>query len=965
MEQLDWPEAEGYTAAGDPAEGDGAQRLEAEPFDVEQLDWPEAEGYTAAGDPAEGDGAQRLEAEPFDVEQLDWPEAEGYTAAGDKSETEFLRREWQSREELDSVEQLDMFEIGARPAESLDLGEDAQTDQFEEMEAPVDPRPVGSARLGVSMLDELLQFETGASSFLIDRVKGVASFVLGPALRRGAKGPAIAALQRALVALGHNIEVDADFGRNTDRAVRAFQASARIDVNGVVEASTKSAIIAALRRRGQAPGPTASGLCDAIARVAEQEYRRWHPGGIPGLRETDVDATPILQQYYRDGVKVEVSARDVQSAPWQTSHPWSAVFVSWVMRTAGAGGDFGYSRAHQNYIRAARRTRLDGNSSSPFWAYKATEVAPQVGDLVCAARANSGATYDNIGDARSRATHCDIVTEVQPGQLRVIGGNVNHNVDAKTIRTLPTGLLALDGNQSQFFAVLRCRGRASQLEPSPTPIRPTVPAIPSVPTVFTREDVWTLSAIDRWHPTILWYARMVADLQGRDGPSLADPTGWLHIANTHGTSLNPRGWPSGALWNQCEHFHWYFLAWHRVYVHHLEKIARETVVRLGGPSNWALPFWNYSDTTRPDCRRLPPAFREQRMPNGSPNPLFVTQRNPNINLGTQLDPGDVDINAAMRPTQFASLAGVDGFGGGVSARNHSGNSGGPLEFTPHGAVHVAVGGLTPTGLPLGFMSSFETAARDPIFWLHHANIDRLWEEWLQQPQHVNPGDARWLNEPFEFGSGVATTRMRVRDTLSTSQPPLSYLYDVVPTIPSIPPPVTPAPSTDGLVEASNEGNEEAPPELVGASMAPVQLGPAPASVTIRVVGPTGPQREAEAVGKRRIFLKLENVRGTQLSAGAFDVYVNIPSAASPADYPDRIAGRLAMFGVIEASRISDRESGSGIGASFEITDIARRLQTAGDWDANSVRLTFMPAGTAGATGVQGDVSVGRVSVFYG
>jgi hypothetical protein len=25
----------------------------------------------------------------------------------------------------------------------------------------------------------------------------------------------------------------------------------------------------------------------------------------------------------------------------------------------------------------------------------------------------------------------------------------------------------------------------------------------------------------------------------------------------------------------------------------------------------------------------------------------------------------------------------------------------------------------------------ETAAQDPIFWLHHANIDRLWERWLQ------------------------------------------------------------------------------------------------------------------------------------------------------------------------------------------------------------------------------------------
>jgi hypothetical protein len=134
------------------------------------------------------------------------------------------------------------------------------------------------------------------------------------------------------------------------------------------------------------------------------------------------------------------------------------VFISAVMRSAGAGTGFSYSRAHQGYIRAARRNRLNGNQASPFWAYRPTEVAPQVGDLVCASRANSGATYDNIGDAQIRATHCDIVTRVSPGSLRVIGGNVRQNVDTKTIRTQPDGRLALDGNQARFFAVVRCRG---------------------------------------------------------------------------------------------------------------------------------------------------------------------------------------------------------------------------------------------------------------------------------------------------------------------------------------------------------------------------------------------------------------------------------------------------------------------------------------------------------------------------
>jgi hypothetical protein len=226
------------------------------------------------------------------------------------------------------------------------------------------------------------------------------------------------------------------------------------------------------------PARSSAALCNAIVRIAEQEYRRWHPPS-GNLRETDSAAVPILQQYYREGLKRNISAAELQNTTWQQAHPWSAVFVSWVMRTAGAGTGFACSAAHQNYIRAARRNRLNGVTSSPFWAYRATEVAPQVGDLVCASRSNSGATYDNIADPQTRPTHCDIVTEVRPGSLRVIGGNVSQNVDAKKIRTQPDGRLALDGAQARFFAVLRCRGMLADQAPqppAPTPAAPTPPA---------------------------------------------------------------------------------------------------------------------------------------------------------------------------------------------------------------------------------------------------------------------------------------------------------------------------------------------------------------------------------------------------------------------------------------------------------------------------------------------------------
>ena len=217
----------------------------------------------------------------------------------------------------------------------------------------------------------------------------------------------------------------------------------------------------------------ASPLCERIAQVALEQFRRWRPGGAAALMETSPAASPILREYYRVGVETTVTDADMQSAVFQDAHPWSAVFVSYVMRTAGAGAAFAYSAAHQTYIRAARQNRLSGNNANPFWAFRASEVAPRAGDLVCASRMSSGATYDNIGDPQYRATHCDVVVEAQPGRIRVIGGNVSQTVGEKWLTTLTDGRLSLVGAQSTFFAVIRCgAGAAAPSGPAPGPAMP-------------------------------------------------------------------------------------------------------------------------------------------------------------------------------------------------------------------------------------------------------------------------------------------------------------------------------------------------------------------------------------------------------------------------------------------------------------------------------------------------------------
>ncbi len=135
---------------------------------------------------------------------------------------------------------------------------------------------------------------------------------------------------------------------------------------------------------------------------------------------------------------------------------WSAAFVSYVMRSAGAGTRFPYSASHADYINAARRGTALLSAEAPE-AY-----APQPGDLICVGR--GGAENLRFADlpARRFAGHCDIVVARGAGTLDAIGGNVQDAVTLKQVATTPDGKLAgADGipidPRFSWLAVIRVR----------------------------------------------------------------------------------------------------------------------------------------------------------------------------------------------------------------------------------------------------------------------------------------------------------------------------------------------------------------------------------------------------------------------------------------------------------------------------------------------------------------------------
>lgn len=303
--------------------------------------------------------------------------------------------------------------------------------------------------------------------------------------------------------------------------------------------------------------------------------------------------------------------------------------------------------------------------------------------------------------------------------------------------------------------------------------------MPATTTTYVRRDVWTLrSQPPTWDPVTLWYAKAVQIMLKRDPAK--DPTSWGFQAAMHG-SYAPV--PSGATWNQCQHQTWYFLPWHRMYVYYFEQIVRAAIVEAGGPSDWALPYWNYGQPYPSNTLPLP--FRTPTLPDGTNNPLYVAapRRVDAYNKGSQLDPRVTSSAVAMDPnhTNFSLPKGSpigSSFGGSPTAFSHFGpfQYSGQLELQPHNAIHSTLGGRPIGSCQGGWMSDPNCAAQDPIFWLHHANIDRLWVQWINLGGgRQDPPDGAWLNQQFPFydvnGKPVS---MDPADVLDTTK--LGYVY---------------------------------------------------------------------------------------------------------------------------------------------------------------------------------------------
>lgn len=216
----------------------------------------------------------------------------------------------------------------------------------------------------------------------------------------------------------------------------------------------------------------------ALVQIALREWRLF--GETTGEDDDDEAVKPEREQglwqrvgeYWWLGLN-----RDAPEVTWTGKHDargkifppeddgnfaWSAAFISYAMRIAGAGTAFPYAADHAHYINAAKRMAPGTERGWLIVAERPEVYAPLPGDLICHGRGRAaGVRFDDLPTPALFPAHCDIVVDTSKrGEIGVIGGNIRDSVTLRRIPATVDGKLAradgtvLDQDRA-WFAVLR------------------------------------------------------------------------------------------------------------------------------------------------------------------------------------------------------------------------------------------------------------------------------------------------------------------------------------------------------------------------------------------------------------------------------------------------------------------------------------------------------------------------------
>lgn len=261
----------------------------------------------------------------------------------------------------------------------------------------------------------------------------------------------------------------------------------------------------------------------------------------------------------------------------------------------------------------------------------------------------------------------------------------------------------------------------------------------------------------------------------------SDPQNWFRNAFTH--------------LMDCPHGNWWFYAWHRGYIGYFEQ----TIRNLSGDDSFTIPYWDWTSQPRIPAsmfddvltptnqafepythdldtftKFIQPAVKEYwdklnapqkeqiklRYPDGFPqmwdevatgngdlgnrafaeteNSRYLTRENPDLDCSTTVDVTPGMIVGGLFPTDFYNDRPFLSFTSSKTAGHNippgSNTFFSVLEGLPHNKTHNCIGGVGAIDAPYGNMTN-NLSPVDPIFFLHHSNIDRLWDVWTRKQKH--------------------------------------------------------------------------------------------------------------------------------------------------------------------------------------------------------------------------------------
>jgi len=467
-------------------------------------------------------------------------------------------------------------------------------------------------------------------------------------------------------------------------------------------------------------------------------------------------------------------------------------------------------------------------------------------------------------------------------------------------------------------------------------------------------------------PIVETYRDGVAILKGKPAN---DKAGWAGLASIHGSNPNA--------YHFCPHGNWYFLPWHRAYIAMYERFIRQ----LTSSNDFALPFWDWTNNPR-----MPSVFTRAKLPNGKPNALFVDD----TAFGTTWKrtwPATKPMPAnIVGPTVLqAILNATDYEEFGTSRPKNQNNTNaswvlkrtgvqGVLEATAHNNVHNNIGGWMPSA----------SSPRDPIFFMHHCNIDRIWAVW--NLHNDNSPDPLWRDMTFKdnyLNTDGSFWSPKVTDLFEPEK--LGYTYGLpAPVASASPTPnltalrntlatVRAAPSADAAGVKTFTATP--PANAVGTATAPLAVGvnvnPALiASVVKRTPVPSGSElvnfaaaREQRATGPR-VLAFVRDVAVTGAQDTEFLVFLDTPDF-SPQTGPNdpSYVGSFGVFVHQHGGHGGDADTDAYPSFVLDLTSAIQRVYGSDEVSPGAIRLRFVPA-AAKPNARPGTIRPGQVEIVF-